>query len=138
MSTIAARLFDGRDAETELEDALEAAGVKFERLGWDYYDCSVEIHGAPAADRLSADAQRAIHAAGFVKAYVNHVDKWETHYGFKPREEFAEAKGWRVSYPHKRGEDENGIWVEEVCKSWPREWFETGYCIVKPSPAGEG
>lgn len=138
MSTLANRLFDGREAECELEILLADAGVVFSRIGWDSYDASVEMHGVPADYRLSVEAQRAIHDAGFVKAYVNHVDKWETHYGFRPCEEFTEAKGWRVSYPHKRGEGENGIWVEEVCKSWPKEWFETGYCIVKPSRVGEG
>lgn len=138
MNTIAARMFDGHDAECELETLLADAGAIFDRLGWDHYDSSVELHGVPADYRLSIAVQGIIHKAGFVKAYINHVDKWETHYGFKPREAFTEAKGWRVSYPHKRGDDAKGIWVEEVCTTWPKEWFETGYCIVRPPSNDDG
>lgn len=128
---IAQRIFDGSHAQGELEDALYAAGAKFETMGWDDYDCSLELYGVPSECRLSIEAQSAVHAAGFCKAYVNHKDKWETHYIFNPREPFKESKGWRVSYPHKRGEGEKGIWVEEVIDGWPKEWFETGYAAVK-------
>lgn len=124
-------LFAGSRAECELEDQLTDASVTFERLGWDDYDCSVEIHGVPTDDRLSEEAQRVVHAAGFITAYVNHEDSWETHYHFKPREEFTFSKGWRVSYPHKRGENEQGILVEELVPTWPKEWFDTGFVIVK-------
>ena len=130
--SLAERLFAGAFAESELEEKLSDAGVTFERLGWDHYDCSVEIYGVPAAYRLPEEAQRVIHAAGFVKAYINHEDKWETHYDFKPREKFEPSKGWRVSYPHKRGEDERGIWVEEFIPGWPKDWFDTGYVLIKP------
>lgn len=132
MTSIAERLFDGRYAECELEEALDSAGAIYERLGWDDYDGSVELHDVPADHRLPIEVQKVIHAAGFIKAYVNHADKWETHYVFKPNEEFVESKGWRVSYPHKRGEDHEGIWVEQIVDGWPKDWFETGYCIVKP------
>lgn len=133
--TIAGRLFDGVYAESELEDALQKLGVPFKRLSWDSYDCSVEIGGLPSDYRLSTDAQKAVHEAGFMRAYVNHEDNWETHYGFKPQEPFKESKGWRVSYPHKRGTNEKGIWVEDVVASWPKEWFDTGYVIIKPAQA---
>lgn len=126
---IAQRLFDGDQAECDLEDVLLDAGVTFEKLGWDHYDCSLEIYGVPPNDRLSEDAQKAIHAAGFCKAYVNHADKWETHYGFNPNESFVVSKGWRVSYPHKRGDGGN-IMVEEVVKGWLDDWFKSGYVVV--------
>jgi hypothetical protein len=128
--TLAARIWDGDYAGSELEEKLSDAGVPFERLGWDSYDVSLELHGVPADYRLNADAQKLINEAGFGKVYVNHVDKWETHYNFK-KDDFTEVKGWRVSYPHKRGEGEQGIWVEEQCPTWPRQWFDTGYAVVK-------
>lgn len=131
MTTIAARIFDGAEAQFELDRQLEAAGAVFERTTWDDYDNSLELKDVPPEHRLSVEAQRVIHAAGFTKVYVNHVDKWETHYGWKYGEEFAESKGWRVSYPHKRGPEEKGIWVEEFISGWPKEWFGTGYAIVK-------
>lgn len=134
--SLAERLFKSEAkrprAQDELERRLASASIPFKSIGWDYYDGSLELHGVPAEYRLPIDAQRVIHEAGFVKAYVNHEDRWETHYTFHPREPFKkESKGWRVSYPHKRGENEKGIWVEEFIENWPKEWFDTGYCIVK-------
>lgn len=136
--TLSERLFDSGHAESELEDLLTDAGVEFERLGWDSYDWSVEIYGVAPDARLSVDAQKVLYKAGFAKAYVNHTDKWETHYRFKFDEPFAESKGWRVSYPHKRGEEGGKILVEEVVASWPQEWFSTGYVVVKPNPPLDG
>lgn len=132
-ASIADRLFDSRNAESELEDALSEAGCTFESLGWDWYDCSLEIHGVDAGDRLSEAAQRVVHGAGFGKVYVNHKDKWETHYSFDPNGDFVASEGWRVSYPHKRGEDQKGIWVEQVVPGWPKDWFKSGHAIVKPA-----
>lgn len=127
MTSIADRLFDGSYAESELEDALYQAGVTCERMTWDHYDCSLELHGVPESFRLSPVAQKVIHAAGFAKVYVNHVDKWETHYSWPS--DFAESEGWRVSYPHKRGE-QGAILVEKHVPTWPQEWFDTGYTVV--------
>lgn len=134
MTTIAARIFDGAEAQFELDRQLEAAGAVFERTTWDDYDNSLELKDVPPEHRLSVEAQRVIHAAGFTKVYVNHVDKWETHYGWKYGEEFAESKGWRVSYPHKRGPEEKGIWVEAFIEGWPKDWFDSGYVLIKPAP----
>lgn len=132
--SIAERMFDGFYAESALSDQLSDTGVEFDRLGHDYYDCSLELYGVPTGQRLSEAAQRAIHAAGFRKAYVNHSDQWETHYGFDPEKEFAVSKGWRVSYPRKRGEEGGKILVEAVVPTWPKEWFDTGYVLVKEPP----
>lgn len=120
---LAERLFDGGKAEAEVECLLDLAGVPYDHIGWDSYDHSLEIHEVPPDYRLSKDALKAIFDAGFLKIYVNHEDKWETHY----------PGAWRVSYPHKRRVDTKGIWVEEVPSSWPKEWIETGYVIVKPT-----
>ena len=113
MSTIAERLFDSHVAVAELEDKLP---FEFERLGWDQYDRSLEIYGVAPDYRLSEADLQVIREAGFAKCYVNHTDKWETHYGFRPG---IAPKPWRVSYPHRRG-DSGGIWVEDkVPEAWP-------------------
>lgn len=124
--SIAERMFDGFGAETELEDRLCALGAQFESVSHDEYDCSLELRGVADDYRLSEDAQRAIIAAGFAKVYVNHKNKWETHYSFKD----CPVKGWRVSYPHRRG-DEGPIWVEEHIPGWPQEWFSNGKVLIK-------
>lgn len=130
---LADRLFDGDRAAADLEDALEEAGASFERLGWDHYDCSLELYGSPPDHRLSEQAQRVAHGAGFLKVFVNHTDGWETHYGFRPSEPFAISAGWRVSRGHKRGG--GPTLVEADVPGWPREWFESGaVVIVEPSP----
>ncbi len=122
---LAERLFDGAYAKAEVENLLDNIGVPYEEIGWDAYDNSLEIREVPPDYRLSKEALKIILGAGFLKIYVNHTDKWETHY----------PSGWRVSYPHKRRVDTVGIWVEEVVTTWPKEWFETGYVIVKPRVA---
>ena len=130
---VAERMFDGSRAEGELEESLLDAGVSFDRLGWDSHDCSVELYGIPSDYRLSENAQRVIHAAGFGKAYVNHKDNWETHYHFKPNGDFSLSDGWRVSYPHKRGPQEKSIWVEKPMPDWPKNWFDSGYVVIHAS-----
>lgn len=132
MPTIAERMFDGLLAQGRLEDDLYYVGVEFEDTGFDDYDCSLELFDVPNHLRLSPEAQKIIYDAGFSKVYMNHKDKWETHYTFETGP-FKEVKGWRVSYPSKRGKNEKGIWVESKVDSWPLDWFETGYVVVKKS-----
>ena len=129
-STISARLYDGSRAEAEMEEQLDEAGAVYERIGWDYYDNSIELYDVPADHRLPEDAQRAIHAAGFSTAYVNHTDKWDTHYRFAPNEPFKPSDGWRVSYGHKRDDGGGPILVEKPVDSWPSDWLKTGYVKV--------
>lgn len=131
MTSLAQRLFDGSGAESEIEDYLDDHGLTVERIGWDYYDRSLELHGVPATQRLDEAAQEYLYKAGFCKVYVNHEDQWETHYGFDLRQPFAATKGWRVSYRNKFDRDDKRIWVEEVVPTWPPEWFDTGYAVVK-------
>ena len=128
-------MVDGNTACAVLENALSDADVPYERFGWDWYDNSVELHDVPSDYRLTIEAQRIIYDAGFELAYVNHTDKWETHYRFNLKKPFVESAGWRVSYPHKRGETGGSIWVEAVVSGWPSEWFDTGYCVVKDDPS---
>ena len=126
--TLADRLFDGHYAENELEEAIDAAGVPYESLGWDHYDCSLEVHGVPPEYRPSTEVIEIVRRAGFAKLYVNHTDKWETHYSF--HNQHAPSEGWRVSYPHRRGDADNRILVEKVVETWPADWFESGKVAV--------
>jgi len=121
------RLFDGSAAESEIEDCLSDAGVLFEKIGWDYYDNSLELYEVQPDYRLSDEAKKIIQDAGFSICYVNHTDKWETHYGSG-----NEWKGWRVSYPHKRDDGDTTIWLEEPVASWPTTFNTT---IKPPRPA---
>lgn len=104
------QLFDGSHAEMVLADVLDDAGVTFGHMGWDYYDNSLELYDVPASYRLSDEARQICADAGFAVVYLNHVDQWETHYNLHE----PTKKPWRVSYPHKRGESEGNIWVEDA------------------------
>lgn len=116
-------------AETELTAFVREREVPFLDIGWDWYDGSLELHGVPPNYRLSEAILAQILALGFLKIYVNHSDKWETHYSRKSN------RGWRVSYPHKRNDGDKSIWVEESVPSWPQKWFRgrKPYAVVKPS-----
>ena len=65
--------------ETAL-DTLIGETEGFERLGWDEYDNSLELHECTPGLRLSAEAAQYIWDNGFSICYVNHTDGWETHY----------------------------------------------------------
>ena len=129
--TIVEKLFAAQSAESLLEAGLFEFDLVFEDLGWDAYDGSLEIKGVPSDMRLSVAMQSFIQGSGFHKVYVNHKDNWETHYTWGA--EFAPDPGWRVSYPHKRG-DGGKIWVEQNVPTWPKQWFETGYVLIVASP----
>lgn len=92
--SLSERLFDGSLAEGELEEQLIDAGVEIGGIRWDHYDNSLELDGVPNDLRLSKEQQKIIHAAGFGRAYVNHQDKWETHYVWG-HDAFKEVEGWR-------------------------------------------
>lgn len=123
-------IFNGIAEQGKLEDDLYDLGVLFEETSYDYYDCSIELYNVPNDYRLSEQVQRFLFDAGFLIVFLNHFDKWETHYHFYKDKNFP-LKGFRVSYPNKRGKDEKGIWVEEIVPSWPKEWFKNGHVIVK-------
>lgn len=118
-----------------LEPVFRRGGVPFERTGWDDYDNSIELYGVAIDWRMPEEIQRAIAGEGFTRAFVNHLNQWETHYTWVG--EFAPAKGWRVSYPHRRSDaagDDGKIWVEAHVASWPPEWFEpSGSVTIKPT-----
>lgn len=104
--------------KSEFEDDLIDLGIDFMDLGWDQYDMSLEIKGVPDDDRLSLELQKLIYGNGFLKCYLNHNNKWETHYDLVNIIE----EGWRVSYPRHSGKDK--IMVEKVLKTWDRAGIE--------------
>lgn len=126
MTTLSERLFEASRAEGDVGEILGESGIEFDHLGWDSYDNSLEIHGVAVDFRCSSEQLKLVWNMGFTKLYVNHIDKWETHYRVE-----GSTKGWRVSYPHKRDDGQPGIYLEEIVSTWPKKWFDTGYCIVK-------
>jgi hypothetical protein len=143
MSSIADRMFDGVSAEAELEELISDAGVEFDRLGWDYYDCSVELHGVADDARLSVDTQRIVHAAGFAKVYVNHKNGWETHYTWKAGP-FEPVRGWRRHMEHNEEPGPSGVTEFKIMKIsyWPDTWNgsrleqdrDAGRILIIPDP----
>jgi hypothetical protein len=115
--------------QSEFEDALsELLGEQneYEKIGWDYYDSSLEIYGLTDACRLSDEAQRFISGQGFVKVYLNHLNGWETHYTWNLP--FEAVSGWR----RKRTQD--GFEINYWPKAWNTpvalEWLKTGYMKI--------
>lgn len=108
-------------AETELCALLKTAGCQFKTIGWDHYDCSLELFGCPPEYRMTPDQQKLVYDQGFGKAYVNHdePERWETHYSWYGKNGFEPNPGWRVSYPHKRNDGTSQTWIE----SKPIGWF---------------
>jgi len=126
--SISERMVDGENAQADLEEALDTVGVEHERISFDPYDNSLELYGVKPDYRLNEAAQRVCFGAGFTKVYVNHTDKWETHYTWG--KEFNILDGWRVSYPHKRQDNDPAILLEKHTESWPKEWYESGKAKV--------
>lgn len=142
-------MFDYHQGESEFTDALVDAGFgEYERIGGDYYDCSIEFYKVDDDLRMSPEAQKIVRDAGFAKAYVNHKDGWETHYSWDWRSsEFKADRGWRRRYvkdptctttnqvgaddPDKRGYYEISYWPD----GWShKEWLDTGYMRIVPDP----
>lgn len=126
--TIAEQLFESEEddppAKVQMISLLRDAGAQFEKIGWDGYDGSIELYCVPVHWRMPPVLQRLLWDNGFTKAYVNHVDFWETHYSFGTPDGFKAQPGWRVSYPHKRPENTGQIWVESAIPTWPAAWFK--------------
>jgi hypothetical protein len=127
---LAEEIYDGELAQSLLTEQLDNLGIDTENIGWDYYDNSLEIHKVTPEYRLDEKTQEVIRGMGFTKIYVNHTDKWETHYSYAHDKPFAPTEGWRVSYPHKRNDGTTPIYVEKPVPSWPKEWFETGKVVI--------
>lgn len=144
MSDISSRIFDGAHAECELEDRMFDAGIKFERIGHDHYDNSLELYDVPVDHRLNEAQQRLISEAGFSKVYVNHVDGWETHYSWDWRIKWKPARGWRRRYVKdataktNRGDGpgyfEISYWPEGWCHPDFSDDIKRGYMRIVPDP----
>lgn len=123
MATFAETLFEYQRAKDQFEDVLCDSGLDdFSGIGGDYYDDSIEVYDVSNAARLTPDAQKAIFDQGFLIAYLNHKDGWETHYTWGAQ--FEPVEGWR------RKRTENGFQVNRFPESWPAKWLETGYIEV--------
>ena len=97
---------------------------EFDKLFCDDYDGSIEFTEVENDTRMSPELQKLVFAEGFTKIYVNHKDKWETHYHNDCN------AGWRVRYSTKVDPTllhQEWIEVEEFPDSWPKEWLESGY-----------
>lgn len=111
------------------EDHLLCAGDEgFDFVGvrTDDYDSSVEIDGVPSNARLNEQQQKLLAACGFSRAFVNHTDGVETHYGLK-----AVSPGWR----RKRTAD--GFIISRWPDGWGEElrekWVPSGYMTIDPA-----
>lgn len=98
----AEKLFDLTFIQNEIEDMLCNLGVEFEKIGWDYYDYSLELLGVHTDHRLTEEAQKAIHDCGFFRVCLNHKDGWETYYHWK--EPFEACEGWRKEKIKPKGD----------------------------------
>lgn len=113
--------------EDKLNEVL--GGGDYEDIGWDSYDCSLEICKVSNDIRLSIEAQKFIFDSGFSKVYVNHNDEWETHYGWGA--EFKPQRGWR------RKRTEKGFLISYWPEGWTGkslEWKDNGYMTIVPDP----
>lgn len=110
--TFASSIWEFQRKQCDFEEALEEAGFvsgeHYKRIGWDEYDCSIEFHGVKNDARLSAELQRIIYNGGFIKAYVNHEDGWETHYTWKGGH-FEPVRGWRRHMVHEDTPSASGV-----------------------------
>ena len=114
--TLSDKLFEMGNIEGQIEDFLynSSPNLDFTKLGWDDYDCSLEVFGVPKDYVPEKEALNKWAELGFSTIYLTHTDKWETHCTF--REEGVTT--WRVSYPHKRKDGTPEIFVEERVESW--------------------
>lgn len=143
------KMFAYYQEEMNFTDAMCEAGFgEYASISGDYYDCSIEFIKVENDARMPEAAQRLCHSAGFVKAYVNHKDGWETHYNWNPTEPFKMARGWRrryVSDPDAAttnvvagkpnpGYYEISFWPEGWSGDRTKEWLSSGYMRVVPDP----
>ena len=108
----------------------EFAGVR-----GDSYDISVELDGVDPAARLNEAQQHFIWDSGFLSAYVNHSDGWETHYSWKGAE-FVPVEGWR------RRRTAKGFEISQWPKGWGdpatgrnSDWLKSGYIVISETPS---
>lgn len=139
-ATLATQWQELETIKSKIEDGLLEAGSidDFASIATDYYDNSIEIYGVAPDVRLSqAAVDWLIQGCGFSKIYVNHTDKWETHYG-------SSCVGWRrryVSDPDATttnviaGKPNPGYYeTNDFPTSFPQAWLESGYFRVVPDP----
>ncbi len=102
--------------EKSFMDKLRNMGLIFDSIGSDVYNNSVELHGVENQQRLTPVMQEMIFNEGFVTAFVNHRNHWETHYNWNRQNPFVAVSGFRVSYGHKN--QCGKLLVEVVPERW--------------------
>ena len=122
----AQKIWDFQKDQFEFESALEEAGLEqgkhYSRIGWDDYDCSIEFYNVENDVRFGVELQKIVADAGFIKAYVNHKDGWETHYTWKTP--FSPVRGWRRWMEHNKEPSPSGVTTLKKLKVsyWPEGW----------------
>lgn len=107
IDNFADELFEYNVCEMEFLEVLNDMGfVDFTGIGGDFYDSSIEFYKVGNEARLSNEAQEQISKNGFLKAYLNHLDGWETHYTFR---EDKSVSIWR----RKKNDDDSFEFVED-------------------------
>lgn len=140
---LADTMFAYYEAENDFGDKMVDAGFgDYTLIGGDHYDCSIEFYGVGNDARLNAQQQRIVFDAGFVKAYVNHHDGWQTHYTWG--REFAPQRGWRRYMEHDTEPGPSGVVGFSVMKIsyWPESWkgsrleedLAAGKIVIVPDP----
>jgi hypothetical protein len=120
--------FDYSTAQYLFEEELDKLGINYDKIGWDYYDSSLEIYGAVDDCRLSTAAQEFIFNEGFMKIFVNHLNGWQTHYCFDHNLPFSPVNGWR----RKRCPDGH-FQINYLPEAWGergKEWVRSGYMEI--------
>lgn len=145
--TFASAIWEFQRKQCDFEENLEVAGFQhgkhFARIGWDEYDCSIEFYDVENDARLGVDLQRIVYNGGFMKAYVNHKDGWQTHYTWKGGH-FDPVRGWRRYMEHEEEPDSSGVIGFKVMKIsyWPDSWGDgrlandlaSGRIVIVPDP----
>lgn len=154
-------------AQGDFEMDLEGVGLKlyehYHRIGWDHYDCSIELYGVKDDVRLTPAQQNVIWDAGFIKCYVNHKDGWETHYHWTSEDikamsdgkPFISKRGWRRRWvddpqakttrsvgaqvaPDNAGYYEISYWPPGWGAQTAEGWKDSGFMRVVPDPLDPG
>lgn len=112
------------------ERIYELCPFDYEKMWCDDYDSSIEFGGVVPDVRLNEAVCQFLFENGFSRCYVNHSDKWETHYHKLPK-----CEEWRVSYLNKFGG--TGILVEEIPKSWSFNPLVGKGITIVPKPVYE-
>lgn len=133
-------MFEYHRARSAFEGALVEIGFEqYAAIRGDDYDGSIEFDEVAPSARLDDTAQRLIFDAGFLRAFLNHTDGWETHYSWRAgpvdATPFRPDHGWR----RKELQEPQRFLISHWPKSWGdpetgpcAQWLRSGYMTVVP------